>query len=75
MCINWHFIYIHAYALLHPFRYARCTRVDAKHAMLEPNHKTVFDGHLQKLEGTAEATEDPAQGRKGPGPKIILTLT
>ena len=24
---------------------------------------------------TAETTEDPAQGRKGPRPKIILTLT
>ena len=24
---------------------------------------------------TAEAIEDPAQGRKGPRPKIILTLT
>jgi len=24
---------------------------------------------------TAEATEDPAQGRNGPRPKIILTLT
>ena len=33
------------------------------------------DGHLQKIEGSADATEDPAQGRKGPRPKIILTLT
>jgi len=57
------------------FRYARYTRVDVKHAVLEPNIKTVFGGYLQKMEGPAEATEDPAQGRKGPRPKIILTLT
>ena len=25
-------------------------------------------GHIQKMEGPAEATEDPAQGRKGPRP-------
>ena len=49
--------------------------VNVKHAMLEPNHKTVFGGNLQKMEGPADATEDPAQGRKGPRPKIILTLT
>ena len=42
--------------------------VNVKHAMLEPNHKTVFGGHLQKMEGPAEATEDPAQCRKGPRP-------
>ena len=41
-------------------------RVDVKHTVLEPNHKTVFGGHLQKMEGPAEATEDPVQGRKGP---------
>ena len=46
-----------------------------KHAMSEPNPKTVFGGHLQKREGPVGATEDPAQGRKGPRPKIILTLT
>ena len=49
--------------------------LDMKHAVLGPNHKTVFGGHLQKMEGSAEATEDPAQGRKGPRPKIVLTLT
>ena len=43
-------------------------RVDVKHVVLEPNHKTVFGGHLQKMEGPAEATEDPTQGRKGPRP-------
>ena len=70
--ISYIFMYMHYCT---SFRYARCTRVDAKHVMLEPNHKTVFDGHLQKLEGPAEATEDPAQGQKGPRPKIKLTLT
>ena len=50
------------------FRCARCTRVDVKHAVLEPDHKTVFGGHLQKVGGPAEATEDPAQGWKGPRP-------
>ena len=43
-------------------------RVDVKHVVLELNHKTVFSGHLQKMEEPAEATEDPAQGRKGPRP-------
>ena len=43
-------------------------RMGVKHAVLEPTHKTVFGGHLQKMEGPAEATEDPAQGRKGPRP-------
>ena len=43
-------------------------RVDVKHAVLELNYKTVFGGHFQKMEGPAEATEDPAQGRKGPRP-------
>ena len=43
-------------------------RVDVKHAMLEPNLKTVFDGCILKREGPAGATEDPAQGRKGPRP-------
>ena len=43
-------------------------RVNVKHAVLEPNLKTVFGGHLQKMEGPAEATEDPTQGRKGPRP-------
>ena len=42
--------------------------VNVKYAVLEPNHKTVFGGHLQKMEGTAKATDDPAQGRKGPRP-------
>ena len=48
------------------FRYARYTRVDVKHAVLEPNIKTVFGGYLQKMEGPAEATEDPAQWSEGP---------
>ena len=42
--------------------------MDVKHTVLEPNHKTVFGGHRQKMEGPAEATENPAQGRKGPRP-------
>ena len=49
--------------------------VDLKHSVLEPDDKTVFGGHVQKVGGTTEATEDLAQGRKGPMPKIILTLT
>ena len=49
--------------------------MDVKHVVLEPNHKTVFGGHPQKMEGPAEATEDPTQGQKGPRPKIILALT
>ena len=40
-------------------------RMDVKHVMLEPNHKTVFGGHLQKMEGPAGATEDLVQGRNG----------
>ena len=43
-------------------------RVGGNHAMLEPNHKAVFGGHIQKMEGPVEATEDPTQGRKGPRP-------
>ena len=50
------------------FRYARYMRVDMKHAVLESTHKTVFDGYRQKMEVSAEATKDPAQGRKGPRP-------
>ena len=49
--------------------------MDVKNVVLEPNHKTVFGGHPQKMEGPAEATEDPTQGQKGPRPKIILALT
>ena len=41
---------------------------DVKHAVMEPNNKTVFDGYLKKMEGPTEATEDPAQGRKNPMP-------
>ena len=41
-------------------------RVGVKHAVLEPNHKTVFGGHLQKMEGSAKATEDPSQWSEGP---------
>ena len=42
--------------------------VNVKHAMLEPNPKTVFGGCILKREGIAGATEDPTQGRKGPRP-------
>ena len=48
------------------FRYARCTRVDVKHAVFESAHKTVFNGYRQKMEGSAKATEDPAQWSEGP---------
>ena len=64
-CIIRAFIHMHCCI---SFRYARCTCVDVKHTVLEPDHETVFGGHLQKVEGPAEATEDPAQGRKGPRP-------
>ena len=47
------------------FRYARGARVNVKHAVLESTHKTAFDGYRQKIEGPAEPTKDPAQGRKG----------
>ena len=46
--------------------------VDVKHAMLEPNHKTVFGGHIQTMGGPAGATEDPAQGSKGPRPTNLV---
>jgi len=42
--------------------------VNVKYMMLEQNHKTVFGGHLQNMEGPTKATENPAQGRKGPRP-------
>ena len=61
------YIFMHMYYCT-SFRYARYTRVDANHAILEPNHKAVFSGHIQKMEGPAEATEDSVQGRKGPRP-------
>ena len=57
------------------FRYARYTRVDVKHAVLETTHKTVFDGYRQKMEVPAEAIKDPVQGRKSPRPEIILALS
>jgi len=43
-------------------------RVDVKHVMTEPNHKTVLDGRILKSEGPTGAIEDPAQGQKGPMP-------
>ena len=49
--------------------------MDVQHAVLEPNHKTVFGGHLQKMEGPGEATEDPAQWLEGPKALLVLTLT
>ena len=42
--------------------------MDVKHAMLEPNYKMVFGGHIQTMRGPAGATEELAQGRKGPRP-------
>ena len=44
-------------------------RMDVKYTMLEPNYKMMFGGHIQTMRGPAEATEDPAQGRKGPRPQ------
>ena len=49
--------------------------VQCVHAVLKSNHKTVFGGHLQKMEGPAEATEDPAQWSEGPNALLVLTLT
>ena len=49
-------------------------RLDVKHAMLGANRKTVFGGHLQKMEGPAEATEDPAQWLEEPKVLLVLTL-
>ena len=49
--------------------------VNVKHAMLEPNHKTVFGGNLQKIEGPAKATEDPTQWSEEPKALRVLTLT
>ena len=50
-------------------------RLDVKHAVLGPNHKTVFGGHLQKMKELGEATEDPAQWSEGPKALRVLTLT
>ena len=47
-------------------------RMGVKHAMWELNHKTVFGGHIQTMGGPAGATEDPAQGRKGPRPTNLV---
>ena len=43
-------------------------RVDVKHVLTEPNHKTVLGGCILKTKGPAGATEDPAQSQKGPRP-------
>ena len=50
-------------------------RLDVKHVVLGPNHKTVFGGHLQKMKGPAKVTEDSAQWSEGPKALKILTLT
>ena len=49
--------------------------LDVEHVVLGPNHKTVFGGHLQKMEGPGEATEDLAQWLEGPKALLVLTLT
>jgi len=49
-------------------------RGGVQHAVLEKNHKTVFGGHLQKMEGLLKQPKTP-NGRKGPRPEIILALT
>jgi len=46
-------------------RYTTCGRA-ARGVGAEPQDGV--GGHIQKMEGPAEATEDPAQGRKGPRP-------
>ena len=46
--------------------------MDVKYVMLEPNYKMMFGGHIQTMRGPAEATEDPAQGRKGPRPTNLV---
>ena len=46
--------------------------MDVKHAVLESTHKTVFDGYRQKMEGPAEATEDPAQGLNSINTDLVL---
>ena len=43
-------------------------RVDMEHVLTESNHKTVLGGRILKQEGSAGATEDPAQSREGPRP-------
>ena len=43
-------------------------RVDVKHVLTEPNHKTVLDGRILKRKGPVGATEDPTQSRKDPRP-------
>ena len=43
-------------------------RADVEHVLTEPNHKIVLGGRIQKKEGPAGATENPAQSRKGPRP-------
>jgi len=46
-------------------RYTTCGRA-ARGVGAEPQDGV--GGHIQKMEGPAEATEAPAQGRKGPRP-------
>ena len=43
-------------------------RIDVRHVLTEPNHKTVLGGRVLKSEGPTGAIEDPTQGRKGPRP-------
>ena len=43
-------------------------RADVEHVLTEPNHKMVLGGRILKKEGSARATENPAQSRKGPRP-------
>ena len=50
-------------------------RGGVQHAVLEKNHKTVFGGHLQKMEGLLKQSKTRPNGRKGPRPEIILALT
>ena len=50
-------------------------RGGVQHAVLEKNHKTVFGGHLEKMEGLLKQPKTRPNGRKGPRPEIILALT
>ena len=48
-------------------------RVDVKHVLTEPNHKTVLGGCILKRKGPAGATEDPTQVRRAQG--LVSTNT
>jgi len=59
-----HFLLHHCTLFMYA-RYTTCGRA-ARGVGAEPQDGV--GGHIQKMEGPAEATEAPAQGRKGPRP-------